>query len=109
MKQILCDLQDLYRAEVRKHPASVSAAVDLAVEKMNDVVVTSSPGMGKIFDPRIDKLTELLASTGTEGASFTAKYSDLKNAREKAKRELQMFVRNLRTETKTSEDLFTAE
>lgn len=97
MKQRLCDLHDSCRAKKRKVPASVSEAVGLAAELMNDAVITSSPGAVKVVDSRIDELTGRLASTGVELLSFTAKMSDLKDARDMTEREYEGLARRIRT------------
>lgn len=53
----LFNLQDLCCAKKREVPASVLRAVKLAAELIVNAVVSPSPGVSKIFDPRANKLS----------------------------------------------------
>lgn len=108
-KRCLSDLQELCSAKSCKVPESVSKVAGLAVELVSDAVVTSSPGAGSIFDPRIDGLTVQLGSTRTEVVSLAAKLPYLEDALDKDKREHKRLVRRIRAETKTAKDYDIAE
>lgn len=56
LTRYLCNLQEPLRAKSHKVLESVSEAVNLAIELMNDAVVASSPGTNLIVDSRIDEL-----------------------------------------------------
>lgn len=109
VKRRLRNLQELCHAKRRKVPESVSNAVGLAVELVDDAVITSSPEAGLIVDPRIDELTGQLASNRKKVVSLTAKLSHLEDARDKTEQEHENFMRKIRKETKTSEDHTIAE
>lgn len=63
----LPDLHELCRAKTRDVSGSVSVAVGLAADLVDDVIVTSLFGGGLIVDPRIGELTWQLACTRTKG------------------------------------------
>lgn len=76
-------------------------------EFMYDTMVASLLSTNPIVGSRIDELTKQLESTGETVESLTAKLSDIKDAREKIKRENGSLVMMTRTETERSKnDIF---
>lgn len=66
------DLQESCRFKRRKVPGSVSGAVGLAVELVDDAAVATSPCAGSSSHARFDELTQELSITRTEVVSLTA-------------------------------------
>lgn len=88
---------------------SVSEAIDLAVESVNDAVVAASPGVGLSVDPDMDELTTELASTREEVVSPAANLDDLEGARDQAERERERLVNKAQLDAKTSKNQINAE
>lgn len=109
VKLHLGDLQKSRRARRHETPGSVSKTVDLATALVDDAVVTSSPGAGRIVECCTDKLTGQLVRTGEEEVSLTVILSDSEDARDKAEQEHKNFVRKVRSKTKVLEDHIIAE
>lgn len=77
VERLLHDLQDSCCVKKRKVPESVSEAVVLAVELINDVVASTSSCAGSSIEPRINELTQELSITRVKVVSLTAKLGKL--------------------------------
>lgn len=83
-KHCIHDLQDSCRAKWPKISESVSQAVSLVVEVVDDVVTVSAPDAGRVADPHIDWLTRQSTNTIAKVISLKPMLFRLKDGRKNA-------------------------
>lgn len=76
---------------------------------INIAVVAPSLRADSIAGARMDELTGQLASTDAAVTSLTAEFSDLEDARDKAKQEHDNLLKKVQTEAETADDHILAE
>lgn len=103
VKRRLRNLQESCRVKRWKVPEIEIEAVYLAVEPVDDTVLTS-PGAADVVDPFIDELGWQLPCTKTGVISLTSKLYNLEEVRNNAKSKHEELLKKLRTEAKLPED-----
>lgn len=107
-KRRLSDLQESCSTKRCKVPGSVSEAVGLAVELVDDAVVASPPGTDNVVDSRIDELSERSESIREKVISLTAKLSDSGEARDKEEQKSEKHLKTVGTEAIVLAELIVA-